>query len=342
MDFSLVVSLDKKTWRDFVDGQPQGNIFHTPEMLEVFDHAHGHRSKLYAAVDDDHQVRALLPLVQVTIIDGPLRRLTTRAIAYGGLLCLPDACGMQALQSLLSSYSQRYGREVLFTELRNLSDVSLLDPVLSECGFAYEEHLDYLINLEGVPEEVLQRIGSRTRQHIRRAVRKGNITVEQIADRSQIATWYQLVQKTYQSAQIPLAHRTLFEAAFDILHPRGMIIFWLARIGSSYVAASAELLYKDIIYGWYGAVDRAYASESPGELLTWRILEWGALHGYKIYDFGGAGKPGEEYGVKDFKAKFGGQLVCFGRNRKVHFPALLHCSEWGYQTYRKFLKRSSK
>jgi len=28
----------------------------------------------------------------------------------------------------------------------------------------------------------------------------------------------------------------------------------------------------------------------------------------------GAGKPSEKYGVRDFKAKFGGNLVNFGRN----------------------------
>jgi lipid II:glycine glycyltransferase (peptidoglycan interpeptide bridge formation enzyme) len=69
----------------------------------------------------------------------------------------------------------------------------------------------------------------------------------------------------------------------------------------------------------------------------WYILEWGVKNGYRVYDFGGAGKPGEEYGVRNFKAKFGGQLVCFGRNIYIHKPLQLKLSKLGYAIYRRFL-----
>ena len=38
------------------------------------------------------------------------------------------------------------------------------------------------------------------------------------------------------------------------------------------------------------------------------------------FDFLGAGKPNEDYGVRDFKAKFGGDLVENGRFEKIHKP----------------------
>ena len=69
----------------------------------------------------------------------------------------------------------------------------------------------------------------------------------------------------------------------------------------------------------------------------WRVLEQGNLDGFKTYDFGGAGRPDEEYGLRDFKAKFGGQLVSYGRNIKVHSPNLLRLSEAGYGIYRSLL-----
>ena len=339
MNLKLVDSLDIKVWRDYVDHHPQGNIFHTPEMYQVFEQTRGYHPLLYAAVDGESQVQALLPLAQITLMKGLLRLFTTRAIAYGGLLSTPNNAGREALTALLNAYSAKVARKVLFTDLRNLSDMSLLQPVFSACGFAFEEHLDYLIDLHCSPDQLLRRIGSRTRQHIRRGLRKGNVIVEQVADTKQLTIWYDLLKKTYHAARIPLADPSLFEAAYKILQPQGMVVFWLARIGSAYVAASAELLYKDVIHGWYGGVDRTYTKDTPGELLMWHILEWGAVNGYKTYDFGGAGKPGEEYGVRDFKAKFGGQLVCFGRNKKIHSRHLLSWSEWGFQIYQNFLKR---
>jgi lipid II:glycine glycyltransferase (peptidoglycan interpeptide bridge formation enzyme) len=69
----------------------------------------------------------------------------------------------------------------------------------------------------------------------------------------------------------------------------------------------------------------------------WEILRWGAENGYKVYDFGGAGKPEERSGVRDFKAKFGGQLVSYGRNTKNHSPQLIMVSKLGYKIYRKLL-----
>lgn len=116
-----------------------------------------------------------------------------------------------------------------------------------------------------------------------------------------------------------------------------MVKFWLAHVDGVHVATSVELLYKGVMYGWYGGVDRAYASYNPGELLMWHILKWGAENGYRLYDFGGAGKPNKEYGVRDFKAKFGGELVCYGRNTCVHAPFWLRLSELGYNVSRRLL-----
>ncbi len=117
MNLTIVDSLSEQAWREFVDRHPQGNIFHTPEMFQVFARAKGHRPLLEAAVDDQGQVLALLLPVQVTTLrDGLLRRLTTRSIAYGSVLCAPDPPGREALALLLRTYTREAGREALFTE----------------------------------------------------------------------------------------------------------------------------------------------------------------------------------------------------------------------------------
>ncbi len=280
---------------------------------------------------------ALLLPVQITLKGGLLHRLTTRAVVYGSVLCEPTLAGKQALADLLRTYAQEMGRASLFTELRNLSDLSDLQPILTGHGFVYEEHLNYLIDLDRSPEEVMQSFGRRTRKKIRRELRRGKVIVEEINHPGQISIWYELLAETYAQAQVPLADRSLFDAAFEVLHPKGMVKFLLTRVDDAYVAASAELTYKDVIYGWYGGTDRAYSQYLPTELLMWHILRWGVENGYRVYDFGGAGKPDEEYGVRDFKAKFGGELVCYGRNTCVHSPYLLAISTRGYEIYRRFL-----
>lgn len=337
MRSTVVNSLDETTWRNFVFQHPASNIFHTPEMFEVFRRSKGNYPELWASLKDGGEILAVLPLVKVTLHDGLLNILTTRAIAYGGALSSPDSAGVEGMSSLVHAYIKKASGQVLFTEFRHLSDPSSILPVLEQYGFSYEDHLDYLIDLNRPPEQILENIGSRTRKHIRKGLRKGNVTIEILTQKGQILDWYNLIRNTYQTAQVPLADYSLFESAFDVLQPRGMIMFWLARVGEVPVAASAELLYKDVIYGWYGGVVRAYSSEVPGELLMWHILKWGAENGFRQYDFGGAGKPNEEYGVRDYKAKFGGILVCYGRNTYVTNKLLLKISQLGYKLYRKLL-----
>ncbi len=325
----------RKVWREYVDQHPQGNIFQTPEMFQVFSRAKGYKPELQVVMAENDSVQALLMPVQVTLKAGLLRRLTTRSIAYGSALCNPDGAGKEALAVLLHHYTKKAGRVGLFTELRHLSDLSAYQPIFSQCGFGYQEQLNYLIDLDCSIEEIFNKIGSRTRKHIRREMKKGQIVVEEVNHSNQIKPFYELIKKSYLEAQVPIADISLFEAAFEVLHPRDMVKFWLVRKGDTFIASSVELIYKDVIYGWYGGVDRTYSSSAPTELLTWHILKWGAENGFRTYDFGGAGTPDEEYGVRDFKSKFGGQLVSYGRNTCVHAPGLLRASTLGYNALRR-------
>ncbi len=334
-EVEIVQTLNEAEWREFVERHPQSNIFHTPEMFHVFSRACQHRPELWAAVGRDGKLQALLTPVLVGLRHRLVGRLTTRAIAYGSVLCEPGATGERALQALLSAYSQAVAWRVLFIELRNLCDLHALAPVLTTCGFVSEEHLDYLIDLNQSPEELLKSIGPRTRKKIRQGLRRGNLRVSEVKEKADVRRCYGLIRQSYATAGVPLADPSLFDAAFEILYPRGMCKFWLATVDGADVAASVELAYKDTVYGWYGGIDRRYSEHLPGELLMWHILNWGIENGYRVYDFGGAGRPGEKYGVRDFKAKFGGRLVAYGRYRLVPQPLRWKFFQTGYGLYRK-------
>ncbi len=69
-------------------------------------------------------------------------------------------------------------------------------------------------------------------------------------------------------------------------------------------------------------------------------MEWGSENKFNIFDFGGAGKPGEEYGVRNFKKRFGGKSVNFGRYELIHCKIKTMIAENGFKLYRNcILKR---
>lgn len=335
MSFSIGNGLSEEEWSSWVAENPAGNVFHTPEMFRVFQAARGFQPELWVARDTGGKIQALFTPVRITIKGGLLRVLTTHAVAYGSILIAQN--GVAALDPLLESYRRKSGRGAIYTELRNLSDMSEIQPVLAQHQFTFEEHLNYKVNLEGTPDTVFNQIGKRTQRNIRRALNQGHLSVETVEDRSGIDECYQLLSKTYHLARVPLPDRSLFEAAFDQLHPKGMLRVTVARLERTAAAVSFELLYKDVIYGWYGGMDRAFSRYNPNELLMWHILKWGNENGYREYDFGGAGKPDEDYGVRDFKAKFGGRLVNHGRYKMISNRFLYALSTLGYKLYRRFL-----
>ncbi len=336
MAITVVNELPEEIWRQFVEAHPDGNIFHTPQMFRAFEQTKRHRPTLWAAVDENGSPMALLLPVEITLFAGLLRAFTTRAVVYGSVLCLPDSTGADALDTLLQAYTSRTTPPV-FTELRNLSDLQNIQPVLNRNKFVYEGHLNFLIDIDLPVDNVWRNIRRSARKNIGKALRKDILQIEEVHTHTQIAAWYAILQETYSNAQVPLVDISLFEAAFKVLYPEGMIKFLLGRIGNEYVAASVALLYRDVIYGWYRGFKRAYSSYIPNDLMVWHILKWGAENEYRIFDFGGAGKPDEEYGPRKFKAKFGGRLVNYGRNTLVHTPTTLRVSRAAYQVMRKFL-----
>lgn len=336
MSITIVHTLPEAEWRRFVEEHPQGNIFHTPEMFQVFARTKGHHPTLWAAVGNDGHVLALLLPVQITLLNGLLRYFTTRAVLYGSVLCAPGTESQDALAMLLRTYTREVKSSPLFTELRNLSDLSDLQPVLNGCGFAYEKHLNFLIDLDQPEEEIWRKISKSGRQSVRTSRNKGTI-IEEVTERQKVTIAYQLLQQVYTRAQVPLASPTLFEAAFDILAPRGMFKVFLARVDEHYIGTCLLLMYNGRIIDWYAGTDRAFSSYCPGELLIWHALQWGKQYYFHLFDFGGAGKPNEDYGPRKFKAKFGGELVEFGRNTYVHSKLRLRLSQVGYRLYRQFL-----
>ncbi len=328
----IVQELSEEKWRRFVETHPQGNIFHTPEMFRVWQQTEGHDPEVWAVMQDDVILALMLP-VRITLRAGLAERLTSRAVVYGGVLVASGEVGWRALEFLLATYNQVARHRVLFTELRQIDPRAEHIPTLRARGFSEQAYLNYLIDLRQPIEQIFGAIGARTRKHIRRAQKAGRVQVIEIENSAQLDEWYLVLRATYNRARVPLADVSIFQSAFDLLIPRGLCKFWLACVDSAPAACSVELLYKQKMYGWYGGTDRAWSQYTPNELLTWHILEWGTRHAFEGYDFGGAGKAGEKYGVRDFKNKFGGQLVEDGRMVCVYSRAAMQISKIGYALF---------
>jgi hypothetical protein len=67
----------------------------------------------------------------------------------------------------------------------------------------------------------------------------------------------------------------------------------------------------------------------PNDFLMWNVICWAHRNGYKYFDFGGGGKQGVPYGVRDYKMKYGCEIEDYGRYIYTHRPLAYKAGKLG-------------
>lgn len=324
-------------WDAYVRDHPKGCVFHTSEMVRVFQATKHHAPLALASIRADGRITALLVSVRVQTLPPPMGQLSSRAIFYAEPLCDDHPDSMFALSQLVARHDVQRKRTVLFAEVRPLFAPGCERIVLERAGYNYLEYLNYLYDVSQPPEAMWAELHKSAHRAIRSCERRGLTVCEVPADEA-VEQLYPLLKLSYGHSGVPLADRTLFDTTAQRLHPPGLAKFFAAYEGSTPVAMDVMLTFKDRIYFWYGGVERS-AQGSPCSLLRWFELKWAHENGFAICDSGGAGWPNVPYGVRDFKQKFGGTLVQFGRYRKVFAPWKLALAEKVYEFRRSLVSQ---
>jgi len=327
-------SPDIKQWSEFIYNHPQGNIFQTPEIAEVYKRTKNYEPITLAAINTkNEEILAVLQAVVIKEIGGFLGTFSARSIIQGGPLFVEDEKGIKALKVLIEYYDKIAQRKALYTQIRNMWDTSSFSDFLNGNGYEYEEHLNFLIDLNCSKEDLFNNMKRDKKRAIKKAKGRGVKVVKE--DKTALSIFYEILQETYDKTKLPLADISLFESVFDTLVPNNMANLYMAKYNGIYIGGRVTLNYKNVIYDWFACSSHEYLSMYPNELIVWHILENGIDNGYEVFDFGGAGKPDKEYGVRDFKKQFGGKPVNYGRYCKVHLPIKMKIAEKGFSIYRK-------
>jgi lipid II:glycine glycyltransferase (peptidoglycan interpeptide bridge formation enzyme) len=161
------------------------------------------------------------------------------------------------------------------------------------------------------------------RKNIKKALH-GDLQTKEACDCGGIEIFYGLLKNTYGRIKMPCPSLDFFMNAFRFLQGKGRVNFFLTSYKGKNIAGRAVLVYKGVIYDWYAGSSKEALSYYANELIIWQIILWGKKKGYKVFDFGGAGSPATYYGPAEFKRRFGGREVNFGRfekayNKKIHW-----------------------
>ncbi|AKB84291.1 lipid II:glycine glycyltransferase FemX [Methanococcoides methylutens] len=332
----ITSEITDQKWDEYVKSHPFGNIFQTTSMFNVYRNTKGYFPIKVCAVNEvTNEIDGVL--LGVTIHEmtgllgkGFLGKFSTRSIIQGGPLVSDNS--IVTLSKMILEYDQKVQNNSLYNQIWNLNDNKKL--LQNMKYYKYEGHLNFLIKLDQPEETLWLKIHKSKRKNINRMLKKG-VIIEEIKNKKKIPVFYELLKETYSRVKVPLADITLFASAFDQLVPKNMARFFLAKYDDAYIGGRAILTYNDLIYDWYAAASNNALSMHPNECLVWHILKWGMDNNYKLFDFGGAGKPGMQYGPREFKREFGGDMVNYGRYTHIYSPLKMKFTDIGLKLYQK-------
>ena len=124
--------------------------------------------------------------------------------------------------------------------------------------------------------------------------------------------YYIILKRLYKTkVKTPLFPEAFFHALSK--HPNGKML--LTMLNGKVIGGMVCVgLAGKCVYEWFACgEDGVYPHIYPSSYATYAGIRYAAEHGYPRFDMMGAGKPNESYGVRDFKAKFGGKEVEQGR-----------------------------
>ena len=309
------------------------NIFQSPQMFKVYQKTKNYEPLFLVAVNEEEEVVGSLLAVIQKEHSGFLGKFSARSIIMGGPVVKDN--DTVVLDYLLKEYLKQIKGKAIYTQVRNFVDQSWAKKTFEENGFNYEPHLDIIHYIDQPLDKQFSMIHKGRRKNIRRAERAG-VIFKEINTEKEFDQAIELVASTYKRVKLPMPPKSFFFNSLEYLTSDVLKTF-IAEYKREIIGCRMVLCYNDLIYDWYAGASGKYLNLYPNDFLPWKILEWGHNNGYKIFDFGGAGKPGVPYGVRDHKMKFGGELVEFGRFEKIHNKLLLQIGKFGLALYKRVI-----
>ncbi len=288
--------------------------------------------------DGEGAMRGILLAVIIREAGGLKGRFSSRTVVYGGPLVDEEHKRKeQIVEMLLEELVAKVKRRSIFIQFRALYEMSDYQHIFERFGFQWQPRLNLLIDTVD-ERKVRQGISPGRKRQIRKSLANG-AKVTEPENAEQVMAFYEILYDLYKlKVKKPLPHRTFFLSAYEASKQKektgmGVKFFLVTYEGKIVGGIMAPYFEGKAVYEWYVCgLDRQYKEKGiyPSVLATWAAIDFAARNGFGIFDFMGVGLPGKPYGVRDFKRKFGGHQVNFGRYSRVNNRWFYAAAELGF------------
>ena len=326
--------INKQQWQLLLEQSATATWFQTPEAYEFYASV-SEMIPFVTAVENNGKLRAVCVGYTTKETNAIKQYLTCRAIIIGGPLLVDDATD-EEVATLLKAVTNAFTPYTLhptpiYIESRNFQDYSKWRNIFEQCGFAYQPHLNF--HVDCMQENMLATMSESRRRQIKKAIKSG-VEIIEAQSQDDVIAYYEILKDLYiNKVKTPLFPVEFFLSFFDNSFGKYLLVKYEGKIIGGIMC---PILKARTIYEWFVCgLDEQYKNQYPSVMATYAAIEYANSNNISCFDFMGAGKPDEAYGVRDFKARFGGEMVEHGRYLCVRKPLLYNIGKLGV----KLLKR---
>lgn len=300
--------------------------FQTPEFYRFFNDVQGLKADVFSVeCNGNYTALCVVTLQREKGIKGYF---SSRAIVYGGLVLSPTV-SEEEIKYLLSFIKDNYKGIVIYIEVRNYFDYSHCKNLFFKNGFSYIPWLNYQLTTDSL-DNVKARVSKSRLRQIKNAQKQG--VVWRLAEtEEEITAFYTILEDLYKTKiKKPLFQKEFFLRFFHSNVAKYLLVFYNQKVIGGIMC---PILQDKSIYEFYVCgLDADYKDQYPSIMATWAAIEFAVQNKISLFDFMGAGSPNEAYGVREFKARFGGEQVEYGRFLFVLNPFLFTLGKIGLKT----------
>lgn len=296
-------------WKELVSNSPNATFFQTPECYRFFASLSFMEAFVYGISENDRLVGIICGYI---ISNGNIIKqfFSRRAIVPGGVMVSSDISN-DAISVLFTKVIQELSKKAIYIEMRNYVDYSLYKNTIENTGFKYLPHLNFHVSTTNI-ESANAKLSSSKRRQIKQTLR-ADATIVKAKNTKDVHEFYTILLELYsERVKMPLFPLEFFEKLIKL--PEADIL--LIKLENKVIGGiCCVFLDHRTVSEWFVCGDdaRVHRNVYPSVLATWAGIEYAAQNGFQKFDFMGAGKPDQDYGVREFKSKFGGELVEYGR-----------------------------
>lgn len=315
-------------WNELARTSPYATYFQTSEAYMFFSSQAFLETFALAVLENNKLTGVVSGYIQAE--KGLKRFFSRRAIINGGVLIDPDI-SREALYILLDALKKQTPKAI-YVEIRNLHSYNKVSAAFTCCGYKRQPHCNVKITCDSW-NDIYKRMHKNRRRILRLNMPKG-YSCEFARTTYQIHYFYQLLKDHYKKkVKKPLFPYSFFESL--ILSKQGKLLL-LCKEDVIIGGMVQVFLPGKAVYDFYAcALDDENSEVSPSVMLYGATIKYALKKGIPLFDTMGAGKPDVPYGVRDFKVRFGGDLVQDDRFLYVHKSFLYKLGVW-------YIQRKSK